>query len=73
MVLVQHIKKEFNGDIKKFSFIITMDCDGTHNPTYISKMLKVIKDQNTQLVSTNRFLKENSQVIGVLGEKFLLE
>jgi len=45
---------------KKFSFIITMDCDGTHDPIYINKMLKVIKDQNTQLVSTNRFLKENS-------------
>jgi dolichol-phosphate mannosyltransferase len=45
---------------KKFSFIITMDCDGTHDPIYINKMLKVIKDQNTQLVSTNRFLKKNS-------------
>lgn len=45
---------------KKFSFIITMDCDGTHDPIYINKMLKIIKDQNTQLVSTNRFLKENS-------------
>lgn len=45
---------------KKFSFIITMDCDGTHDPIYINKMLKVIKDRNTQLVSTNRFLKEKS-------------
>ena len=45
---------------KKYSLIITMDCDGTHDPVYIKKMLKLIKDKNFQLISTNRFLKKNS-------------
>tara|TARA_B100000787_G_scaffold125527_1_gene94752 strand:+ start:575 stop:1282 length:708 start_codon:yes stop_codon:yes gene_type:complete len=45
---------------KKYSLIITMDCDGTHDPAHIKKMLKLIKNKNFQLISTNRFLKENS-------------
>ena len=35
-----------------------MDCDGTHNPRHIKKMLFKIK--NSDLVISNRFLKKNS-------------
>jgi len=55
-----HKKGILWGYKKKFSFIITMDCDGTHDPIHIKKMLKVIKKENSQLISTNRFLKKNS-------------
>ena len=37
-----------------------MDCDGTHDPIYIDKMLKVLSKKNCQIVSTNRFLSKNS-------------
>ena len=37
-----------------------MDCDGTHDPIYIDKMLKVLSKKNCQIVSTNRFLNKNS-------------
>ncbi len=43
---------------KNFKYICTMDCDGTHDPKHINKMLKLIK--NNDLVITNRFLKKNS-------------
>jgi len=43
---------------KKFQYICTMDCDGTHDPKHINKMLKLIKKKD--LVITNRFLKKNS-------------
>lgn len=45
---------------KKYKYIITMDCDGTHNPKYINKMLKIAKFQNAQIITTNRFLNKNS-------------
>ena len=35
-----------------------MDCDGTHDPKHIRKMLEKIK--NSDLVISNRFLKKNS-------------
>jgi dolichol-phosphate mannosyltransferase len=38
----------------KYSYIITMDADGTHNPIYISKMLKIA--YSTPIVSTSRFV-----------------
>ena len=37
-----------------------MDCDGTHDPIHIKKMIKLIKNKNYELISTNRFLKKNS-------------
>ena len=37
-----------------------MDCDGTHDPVHIKKMLKLIKNQKYEMISTNRFLKKNS-------------
>ena len=45
---------------KKYSIIITMDCDGTHNPIYITQMIKLLSSKKIDLVSTNRFLKKNS-------------
>ena len=45
---------------KKYSIIITMDCDGTHNPIYINRMIKLLSSQKIGLVSTNRFLQKNS-------------
>ena len=35
-----------------------MDCDGTHDPIHIKKMLRLIKDKRFDLISTNRFLKK---------------
>lgn len=43
---------------KNFRYACTMDCDGTHDPIHIKKMLKKIKDSD--LVISNRFLKKNS-------------
>ena len=43
---------------KKYSFIITMDCDGTHDPKYIKKILEASKQND--LVITNRFRSKNS-------------
>ena len=45
---------------KKYNTIITMDCDGTHNPIYINKMLNILNKKKFDLISTNRFLKDNS-------------
>ncbi len=41
---------------KKYDLIITMDSDGTHNPSYINKMLNKIKTYD--LIITNRFKKK---------------
>ena len=43
---------------KNFRYVCTMDCDGTHDPMHIKKMLKKIK--YSDLVISNRFLKKNS-------------
>ena len=45
---------------KKYSTIVTMDCDGTHDPVHIRKMLRLIRNKKFGLISTNRFLKKNS-------------
>ena len=45
---------------KRYSIIVTMDCDGTHDPIHIKKMLRLIKKRKFELISTNRFLKRNS-------------
>ena len=42
----------------KFRYVLTMDCDGTHNPKYISQMIKKLK--NNEIVLTNRFKNKNS-------------
>ncbi len=43
---------------KKYFLLITMDADGTHDPKYILKMLKRIK--NKDVIITNRFYYKNS-------------
>ena len=40
-----------------YTHLITMDCDGTHDPAYINKMLKLL--QHNDLVITNRFGSKN--------------
>ena len=47
---------------KKFSFCITMDADGTHDPKKILLFLKIIKRNYFHIISTNRFLKKNSMI-----------
>lgn len=42
----------------KYKYIITMDCDGTHDPKYINKMVENIQDR--EIVITNRFAKNDS-------------
>ena len=46
------------GITKKFRYILTMDCDGTHHPKYIDSMFRYIKSND--LILTNRFLNKNS-------------
>ena len=41
-----------------YSFICTMDCDGTHHPKTIKKMFKYVKKNN--LIITTRFKKKKS-------------
>jgi dolichol-phosphate mannosyltransferase len=43
---------------KNFNYLCTLDCDGTHDPKDISKMLELIK--KCDLVNTNRFLNKNA-------------
>lgn len=45
---------------KKYKTIITMDCDGTHNPKYINKMVNLLRKKKFDIVSTNRFLNSDS-------------
>lgn len=44
---------------KNFNICITMDCDRTHNPIYIKKMLRFIK-KNYVIINTNRFIAKDS-------------
>ncbi len=45
---------------RKYKYIITMDCDGTHDPKYINKFLNLLKRNEFQIISTNRFINKNS-------------
>jgi dolichol-phosphate mannosyltransferase len=45
---------------KKYKTVITMDCDGTHHPKYIDKMINILIKKKCDIVSTNRFLNKNS-------------
>jgi len=56
---------------KKYEIIITMDCDGTHHPKYISQMIKALTKKEFDIISTNRFLKKNSLSGWSLWRKFL--
>jgi len=37
-----------------------MDADGTHDPKKINTMLKILKNKNYDIISTNRFSSKNS-------------
>ena len=54
---------------KNFNILITMDADGTHNPSYIRKFLYLIK--NYDLITTNRFLNKKSLKEWPLSRVFL--
>ena len=56
---------------KKYKIIITMDCDGTHHPKYINKMVNILIKKKFDIISTNRFLKKNSLKDWSLWRKFL--
>ena len=43
---------------KKYTTVITMDCDGTHHPKYINQMIEALRIKEFDIVSTNRFLKK---------------
>jgi dolichol-phosphate mannosyltransferase len=43
---------------KRYFIIITMDCDGTHDPSYLNKLIKPM--QKSEIVITNRFIKKNA-------------
>jgi dolichol-phosphate mannosyltransferase len=45
---------------KKYKTVIKMDCDGTHHPKYIDKMINILIKKKCDIVSTNRFLNKNS-------------
>ncbi len=45
---------------KKFDYLCTLDCDGTHNPKDIKKMLKKIN--HCDLVNSNRFLNKKALI-----------
>lgn len=53
----------------KYKYIITMDCDGTHDPKYINKMVKNI--HNKEIVITNRFAKNDSLKQWEIHRKFI--
>ena len=53
----------------KYNIAITMDGDGTHNPKYIPKLIKNLK--NYPIIITNRFLSVNSLSDWPLYRKFL--
>lgn len=56
---------------KNYDVIVTMDCDGTHDPIHINKMIPLVYQNKYQIVSTNRFLKKNSLKDWVLWRKVL--
>ena len=56
---------------KKYKIIITMDCDGTHHPKYIIKMINALKNKDSDIISTNRFIEKNSLNGWSLWRKFL--
>ena len=56
---------------RKYKKIVTMDCDGTHNPKYINQMINLLIKKNFDIVSTNRFLNKNSLKNWSTWRKFL--
>jgi len=62
----------FNWALKRnYKTIITMDCDGTHNPKYINQMVNLLTKKNFDIVNTNRFLNKDSLKNWSYWRKFL--
>tara|TARA_B100001057_G_C22799184_1_gene930850 strand:- start:563 stop:1282 length:720 start_codon:yes stop_codon:yes gene_type:complete len=53
----------------KYRYIITLDCDGTHDPKYINEMINKIRIND--MVITNRFTKKNSLKEWSFHRKFI--
>lgn len=45
---------------RKFNYCLTLDADGTHNPTDIHKLLSEIKKNKYEVINTSRFLNKKS-------------
>ena len=56
---------------KKYKTILTMDCDGTHNPKYINQMINLLLKKKYDIISTNRFLNKDSLKNWSLWRKLL--
>ncbi len=56
---------------RKYKKIVTMDCDGTHNPKYINQMINLLIKKNFDIISTNRFLNKDSLKNWSSWRKFL--
>ena len=54
---------------KKYTTILTMDADGTHQPKYIKSLLKY--SSKFDLISTNRFENKNSLIEWPIQRRFL--
>ena len=54
---------------KKYTTILTMDADGTHQPKYIKNLLKF--SNKYDLISTNRFENKNSLIEWPIQRRFL--
>ena len=54
---------------KRYNFIISLDCDGTHDPKYINKMIKL--SLKYDLILTNRFTFKNSLTGWKFHRKFI--
>lgn len=54
---------------KKYRYIITMDCDGTHDPKYVNNIVKLLNTND--LVITDRFQNKNSLSDWNIYRKFI--
>ena len=55
--------------LRNYHYVITMDCDGTHNPKYIPRLLNAAKKYD--LVITSRFKNADSIDDWPISRKFL--
>lgn len=58
---------------KKYNLLVTMDCDGTHDPFYIKRIIRNLQKNKSDIAITNRFLKKNSLKDWSFWRKFLTQ
>ena len=56
---------------RKYKYIVTMDADGTHNPNKIPKMMMLMKNKNSHIINTSRFILGNSLVGWPISRKII--